>query len=282
MLELKIKPKDIDGITPYLYGKWYCGDQAVLRYVEYHRRPLKIIENIDHSPGMRILDIGCDWGYLLMYIQDYFRDVFCHGVDISDKNVEFGNTVAKYNGYNIHLEYGNVNNLRYRNDFFDYVVSTETFEHFFPSERIKILKECCRVLKPGGYLLMTTPNKYGMAEITKQFLGRHELFRSFIPMLPRQIEREGFVPGGATKGDRMTNIAESINSLKNKVEKAGFTVIRQNGFVFVPEITPNYLLKFARLAESVLERLTVFNFLATTQYIKARKQTISPGNSIES
>lgn len=131
MLELKIKPKDIDGITPYLYGKWYCGDQAVLRYVEYHRRPLKIIENIDHSPGMRILDIGCDWGYLLMYIQDHFQNVFCHGIDICNEHIGFGNTIAKYNGYNIYLEYGNANNLRYENAFFDYVVSTETFEHFF-------------------------------------------------------------------------------------------------------------------------------------------------------
>ncbi len=271
MLELKVKPKQIDGITPYLYDVWYCGDKKALKYIEYHRRPLKIIENINYFTGLKVLDIGCDWGYLLMWIQHQFHDVACYGIDISDKNVEFGNKLARSNGYNIHLEYGNANKLPHEDNFFDYVVCTETFEHFFPPERINILEECYRVLKSEGYLLMTTPNKWGIAEIVKQFLGKYNIARRLIPMLPHPVGKEGFKIEGATKGDRMTNIPESIKSLRRKAEKAGFTVINQNAFIFIPEITPNCLLNFLCIVETALERLKVFNFLATTQYIILKK-----------
>jgi len=271
MLELKVKPEQIDGITPYLYDVWYCGNKKVLKYIEYDLRPKKIIDNINYSSGLKILDIGCDWGYLLMWIQHQFHDAICYGIDINSKSIEFGNKLSKYNGYNIHLEYGNANKLRYENNFFDYLVSSETFEHFFPSERINILKECYRILKPGGYFLMTTPNKWGVAEIVKQFLGKYNWIRKLIPMLPHPGEKEGWVVGDSPKGDRMTNIAESIKSLRGKAEEAGFTVIDQNAFIFIPEITPDGLFNFFRILGDVLERLKIFNFLATTQFVKLKK-----------
>jgi hypothetical protein len=110
-----------------------------------------------------------------------------------------------------------------------------------------------------------------MAEMVKQFLGRFSWIRKLIPMLPHPKLKEGWVVKNSPKGDRMTNIAESIKSLREKAEETGFTVIDQNEFIFIPEITPNRLFNFFRIFEDILERLKIFNFLATTQFIKLEK-----------
>src|SRR6185503_7546174 len=47
-------------------------------------------------------------------------------------------------------------NLPFANDRFDYVLTREGIEHF--ENQALFLKECARVLKPRGTLLLTTPN----------------------------------------------------------------------------------------------------------------------------
>jgi ubiquinone/menaquinone biosynthesis C-methylase UbiE len=206
-----------------------------------------------------------------MYVKHQCPKALCFGVYISDQNVAFGNDLSKLNGYNVELHYGNAMALDYPDSCFDAVVSTETLEHFLPHLRIKILKECRRVLKPGGYIILTTPNRYGLAEIAKIELGKLSFARRHIAMLRDKSKLTNFSPGGATKGDLMTDIAESRRSLRKTVKQAGFQIISHKPIIFVPELIPNKLLPLACMAERFLERIPLLKWLATTQFLKARK-----------
>jgi len=56
---------------------------------------------------------------------------------------------------------GDVTNLDFESEFYDVVVSFSTIDHI-PSkgDRAKAVNEMCRVLKRGGYLVITVPNRW--------------------------------------------------------------------------------------------------------------------------
>ncbi len=48
--------------------------------------------------------------------------------------------------------------LPWKDNYFDFVMLSEVLEHLIPSDAPAVLKEIKRVLKKGGYLVITTPN----------------------------------------------------------------------------------------------------------------------------
>ena len=253
----------------FLYREWFMSPVRVLRYVEYGRRPLEALKAAGIDDGDRILDLGCDWGYLAMLASS--RGAETHGIDICDRSIAFGMELAGKNGYSINLRYANATAIPYPDAYFDYVFSIEAFEHFFLEDRPRIVGEIKRCLKPGGKLIITTPNKFGLAEIVKQILGKMPMARRLIPMLPSNPGEKGFVPPGASRGDRMTNMPLSKGEMAALVKSAGMTLESSRDFVFVPEITPNVLMPLARLLEAVLEKIPLIHCLATTTLYVASK-----------
>lgn len=71
---------------------------------------------------------------------------------------------------NFKLAYGE--KLPFRDNFFDYIVSTDTFEHV--QDINKTVNECYRVLKPNGKLLVMFP----------QYLQPFESHLNFVTNLP--------------------------------------------------------------------------------------------------
>lgn len=56
---------------------------------------------------------------------------------------------------------------------FDVVVSFSTIDHIpSPEARWRSIDELCRVVKPGGHLVLTLPNKLNWYEVTYTWLGR--------------------------------------------------------------------------------------------------------------
>jgi predicted SAM-dependent methyltransferase len=50
------------------------------------------------------------------------------------------------------------NGLPFSSDSVDSIYSTHMFEHFFPDELQQLMRECLRVLKPGGGIRLIVPN----------------------------------------------------------------------------------------------------------------------------
>ena len=99
----------------------------------------------------KLLDIACGDGYGLSYLSNYAK--YVNGADISSEVIL--KAKEKYKEiYNIQLHVEDVTNMTFKDNAFDVVTSFETIEHV-NSELY--LKEIRRVLKPGGKLILSTP-----------------------------------------------------------------------------------------------------------------------------
>ncbi len=107
------------------------------------REELDYINNL--TPG-KVLDVGCGLGFLLSGIDDKWEK---HGVEIS----EFGANYAKKYGK---ILCGVLQAAEYKSDSFDVVLIYHVIEHM--KNPVSELKEIKRILKPGGKLIVGTPD----------------------------------------------------------------------------------------------------------------------------
>ena len=101
-------------------------------------------------PPTRVLEVGCGLGWVLQNLE---REYETFGMDIS----AFAIDVARKNSPRSQLRVGDDSILReYPDAHFSALVSKHVFEHIAnPGET---LRQCARVLKPGGALIFGTPN----------------------------------------------------------------------------------------------------------------------------
>jgi len=101
--------------------------------------------------GVRVLDIGCGFGESLGYHRA--RGCDAHGVE-ADRNIL---RVAQRHGLNVRA--GLFDATQYEPASFDVVTLDQVIEHV--SEPVAVFRGVHRVLKPGGVLVLSTPNAAG-------------------------------------------------------------------------------------------------------------------------
>ena len=104
--------------------------------------------------GKTILDVACGEGYGSALLSRQAAQV--SGVDISPEAIAHGR-VAYAGRANLRLFEASCTRLPFDAASFDVVVSFETIEHI--REQAEFLDEVRRVLKPGGVLILSCPNK---------------------------------------------------------------------------------------------------------------------------
>ena len=97
----------------------------------------------------RLLEIGFGSGQFLKQMQLCGWEV--EGVDFDSKAVEGVKT--RY-GFNVHA--GTLESIGYPDSSFDAITMSHVIEHVH--DPVALLKECYRILKPTGYLVVVTPN----------------------------------------------------------------------------------------------------------------------------
>jgi len=134
----------------------------------YKRRFSSIINALEGFTYTKVLDAGCGDGELGKMLKD-FKKVDVYGVDISRKGVE----IAKKKGLR-----GKVADISkkipYADNSFDLVFASEAIEHVMNPD--VFLKEIRRVVKPGGHILITTPNLSSWLNRILFIIGLYPLF----------------------------------------------------------------------------------------------------------
>src|SRR5260221_243529 len=102
--------------------------------------------------GKDVLDIASGEGYGSAILAQVASSVI--GVDICGEAVSHAQTNHSYT--NLGYLTGDVRNIPLGENSVDVVVSFETLEHFY--EHDLFMQEVKRVLRPGGYLIISTPN----------------------------------------------------------------------------------------------------------------------------
>jgi len=148
-----------------------------------------VLDYLDVHPGMRVLDIGCGRGELLIWLQQQGAEVW--GIDyayaalrLAQQALEFGDDPA----VNEHsLIAANARELPFLNRAFDLVLMLDIVEHLHPWEFVVVCDEVVRVLKPDGrFIIHTAPNLwyYRFGYPVFRFIERLRGVR--LPKNPRQ------------------------------------------------------------------------------------------------
>lgn len=131
------------------YYHWQQISRNIFNFSAYvSARYQQVVKLIPHKSQQRILDIGCGDGVLLSFI----KNAKLYGVDLDQTSLDFAAT--KVNAKFIQAP---ATKLPFKNNCFDVVLAAEIIEHL--TQPKKLIQEVKRVLKPGGYLIITTPVK---------------------------------------------------------------------------------------------------------------------------
>src|SRR6056297_3057235 len=103
--------------------------------------------------GLDVLDCACGEGYGSRILSDAARSVT--GVDIDAASIEHAR--RRYVADGLEFARASALDLPFEDDRFDAVVSFETLEHL--AEHDELMTEFRRVLRPGGFLLMSSPDR---------------------------------------------------------------------------------------------------------------------------
>lgn len=105
-----------------------------------------------NSPQGRLLDIGCGTGFFTRPLGAAFSEV--HGVDVNENSITEFNSQAPL-GHHGHLV--SAATLPFTDAYFDRVITIETLEHV--DDLPGVARETARVLRQGGELIITVPNR---------------------------------------------------------------------------------------------------------------------------
>lgn len=109
----------------------------------------------DHDPkGLRVLDAGCGMGDRTVVARLAGAEQVV-GVDTDPEKLRWARLLAAQNDCPVDFLLGSVVSLPCPNESFDLVLLLEVIEHL--DEPLMALTELCRVLRPGGRILLTFP-----------------------------------------------------------------------------------------------------------------------------
>jgi 2-polyprenyl-3-methyl-5-hydroxy-6-metoxy-1,4-benzoquinol methylase len=130
-------------------GTW-PDDRSYVRLLRRKTRDIRNITRLLHKDcaDIRILDVGCSNGVFVHIANSLGMQA--EGVDTSPQAVDDG--LKK--GLKLHQGY--LQDIAFKDESFDVVTMYEVIEHV--ADSADLIKECARILRPGGLLLIGTGN----------------------------------------------------------------------------------------------------------------------------
>jgi dolichol-phosphate mannosyltransferase len=165
----------------------------------WQRRRHRIIKGMARGAG-RTLDVGCGSSIILQSLN------YAVGIDV------LANKLRYMRQYGVPLTLGSVMALPVRNESFDCVVCSQVIEHI-PDDPA-IMRELLRVLRPGGLLVLGTPDYSTIG------------WQTIEPLY-------GFFAPGGYKDEHITHY--TLASLTELARQHGLTIV-ETGYVFRSEL----------------------------------------------
>jgi ubiquinone/menaquinone biosynthesis C-methylase UbiE len=129
-----------------------------------------VVDLIDFDKVKTSLDIGCGTGWAVSHAYGKAGGIGeFYGVDLSPKMIEKAIANNK-NNTQMHFIAGDSAELPFESNFFDAIISTNSFHHF--PNPAKVLTGIYRILKPGGRIYILDPTADGPIHKFVSFLGR--------------------------------------------------------------------------------------------------------------
>lgn len=185
--------------------------------------------------SLKILDVGCSIGEVAKFFMDMGNEVY--GIDVCEdalKEAEKKGVKTRFHDCEEPLPYGP--------ETFDIVYAGQILEHIYDTDGF--LKECERVLKKGGLLILSTPNIASLPSRVRLLFG---FYPKWVAPSPEHYQ----------PGDHIRAFTKSV--LKDLVERCGFRVekIISNLVSFLPtrRTSPPWSISLGKIFPSLGEIL---------------------------
>ncbi len=136
----------------------------------------------------RILDMGCTIGHSTHpYVQKY-PDAEVHGIDLCGPLLRYGFARSQSLGRAIHFSQQNAECTKFEDNSFDLIVSHIMMHETSVSGVKKILKECRRLVKPGGVVAHLEMLPFSKKTVLQQYLTDWDSKNNNEPFIGRMNE----------------------------------------------------------------------------------------------
>jgi cyclopropane-fatty-acyl-phospholipid synthase len=129
-----------------------------------------IAAKLDLKPGQRVLDIGCGWGGMALYLHRV-AGVHVLGVTLSEEQLKIARQRAKDAGVSDHVKFELID-YRQLDGRFDRIVSVGMFEHVGAAHYDEFYAKCRELLTDDGVMLLHTIGKLGGAGLPDPFTDK--------------------------------------------------------------------------------------------------------------
>ncbi|WP_299690404.1 cyclopropane-fatty-acyl-phospholipid synthase family protein [Hydrocarboniphaga sp.] len=153
-----------------------------------------IAAKLDLRPGARVLDIGCGWGGLAMYLAEH-HGVHVTGITLSKEQLAVARQRVNERGLDSRVEL-RLEDYRLTEGRFDAVVSVGMFEHVGRPQYPKFFRRVRELLKADGVALLHTIGRSTPPGFTNPWIRKHIFPGGYIPAASEvleAIEAEGLV-----------------------------------------------------------------------------------------
>lgn len=170
--------KDFEGVVPPRWGyEGQVKDHFTSKNNNAVDRFKKLAELIPLNKKMKILDLGCGYGFLVIVLGKLGFKVF--GCDNDLGSIAIAKMILKENGLNPNLIIKNGDRLPYKDETFDLIYLNHVL--VYVKNLPVFFKEIKRVLKKTGRVYLVTPNYQCCYDIN------YGVF--LIPWLPRNLNK---------------------------------------------------------------------------------------------
>ena len=210
------------------------------------------------------LELGCGYGYLLFPMAKFNPNVHWTGIEHPGRryfsNPDFLQAFRDFHCSLTGLDFVH-EPLPFADQYFSVVTFSETLEHL-PVERVNfVLQEISRVLRPGGILIVSSPNQAALENRLRLLKG------GSILDLPEYIKvAQGIL--GHVRLYTPVEITHLLSQLGFQVERSA---MESNNSTYRGSSPKSMYRRLYRLYESLEQRLGFMRSLADTWYFVFRK-----------
>jgi len=133
------------------------------------------------KPGQKVLDIGCGWGGLAIYIAQHF-DVEVTGVTLSDEQLKLAQKRVRQAGLQDKVKI-KLLDYRHETEQFDRIVSVGMFEHVGLPHYKEFFEQVERLLKDDGLALIHTIARQTKPTTINEWMRRNIFPGAYLPTL---------------------------------------------------------------------------------------------------
>ncbi|MDB5693064.1 MAG: class SAM-dependent methyltransferase [Alphaproteobacteria bacterium] len=138
------------------------------------------------KPGQKLLDIGCGWGGMALYLHRHF-DVDVLGITLSEEQLKLARARAEAAGVSDRVKFELLDYRRVEGTF-DRIVSVGMFEHVGAAHYDEYFAKCRALLAPDGVMLLHTIGRFDRPRAGEAFADKYIFPGYHLPNLSQILE----------------------------------------------------------------------------------------------